>query len=227
MFKGLIIEYEKALTRRNSINNKYYDQSAHMLWIGYRTLQTDSSHVEFFRGVENPIGLKVGPKITQSEFVEILKMINPLNLKGKIMVILRFGADNVQTILKDLILSKQQNQLNFIWMCDPMHGNTFNANNFKTRSVEAIKKVESINYLKFDLSHKCFSLSALTITSVNANFINLKINYQEINLVQSTLKENNESLGGLHLETSPKDVTECVGGIMHIQGFYKRFGRMI
>ena len=97
-----------------------------------------------------------------------------------------------------------------------MHGNTFNANNFKTRSVEAIKKVESINYLKFDLSHKFFSLSTLTITSVKANFINLKINYQEINFVQSTLKENNESLGGLHLETSPKDVTECVGGIMHI-----------
>lgn len=171
--EGLLLEYESALTKK--FNEKYYNLSGHFVWIGERTRNVEQGHVKFFGGLENPVGVKVGGVKTEEEFVALHQSLNPKNETGKLVVITRCGAKKVTEILQKLIEIKQKNKLNFIWVCDPMHGNTFTKNGFKTREYSTL--------------------------------------LEEILLVEQELRKSGERLGGVHLESTPDDVTECLGGL--------------
>ncbi|MGB4268086.1 MAG: 3-deoxy-7-phosphoheptulonate synthase class II [Spirochaetota bacterium] len=121
--EALVLEYEEAMTRIDTTTNTWYDTSAHMLWIGKRTLYPDSAHVEFLRGVNNPIGIKVGPDYSINDIDTIIQKLNPDNTEGKICVICRFGIDNIKK-LHHLSKHIKNNNYNVVWICDPMHGNT-------------------------------------------------------------------------------------------------------
>lgn len=143
--EGLILEYETALTRLDVDSNKFYNLGAHFLWIGERTRQLDGAHIEYFRGIANPIGLKVGPSVTGDELVRVCRVLNPSNEVGKLCLITRLGADCVRRLLPPLIAAVRDASLEVIWICDPMHGNTHSARVdgasaavFKTRSFDAI-----------------------------------------------------------------------------------------
>lgn len=132
--EGLLLPYEESLTRKSSISGKYYNLGAHILWIGERTRNIDMAHVEYFRGIENPIQIKIGPNISTKELIDLLNILNPKNEIGKVCLITRLGVSNVKNILPELIKIVKENKKNVIWMCDPMHGNTVNTkNNLKTR----------------------------------------------------------------------------------------------
>merc|ERR1719461_2057148 len=120
--EGLILDFESALTR--NVQGKWYNTSAHFCWIGDRTRQLDHAHVEYFRGLENPIGIKVGPSSDPKELVEVLKVVNPDNLVGKVVLITRLGAEKVRKLLPPVIQAVCDAKLNVVWQCDPMHGNT-------------------------------------------------------------------------------------------------------
>ena len=117
-----------------------------MLWIGERTRQLNGGHIEFFRGIENPIGVKISTKITKPEFIDLVKTLNPLNKHGKLVIIVRAGEDKVSDLLDTLIDIKKTNKLNFLFMSDPMHGNTFEAkaSKLKTRDINKIQGELSI-----------------------------------------------------------------------------------
>ena len=137
--EALILEYESALTRRDSLTGDFYDCSAHMLWIGERTRQLDGAHVEFLRGVKNPIGVKIGPKITLDEVLGLCDQLNPQNEPGQITLICRFGHNQIADALPSLLRGVTQEGRIVIWSCDPMHGNTYEApNGVKTRSMNHI-----------------------------------------------------------------------------------------
>ena len=137
--EALILEYEQALTRKDSITGDWYDCSAHMLWIGDRTRQLEGAHVEFFRGVKNPLGIKIGPKHDLDTIRKILDVLNPKNEWGRISLITRFGAGKVEHFLPELIKAIQKDGRNILWSCDPMHGNTYTSSTlFKTRKFEDI-----------------------------------------------------------------------------------------
>ncbi len=139
--EALLLNYEQALTRRDSITEHWYNCSAHMLWIGDRTRQLDGAHVEFLRGVENPIGMKVGPTMKPDELIEIIDTLNPQNLPGRLTLISRMGADNITEMLPPLVRKVKEEGRNVVWSSDPMHGNTIKASSgYKTRSVESILK---------------------------------------------------------------------------------------
>ena len=178
--EALLLPYEEALTRIDSTNGKWYDVSAHMLWIGDRTRQLDGSHVEFVRGLGNPIGIKVGPSVEIEELLKIIDIINPDNDSGKITLICRMGAEKIQSILPKVISKIEQEGKNIVWACDPMHGNTVKASNgFKTRSLtNIIFEIEKF----FQINHSEGSYP-----------------------------------GGIHLEMTGQDVTECIGGVQEIK----------
>ena len=134
--EGLLLNYEEAMTRKE--NGKYYNAGAHMLWIGERTRKIDSAHVEYFRGVENPIGIKFGPSSDIEELAEIIKTINPENQKGKIVLIHRLGSQNCEKVLPAAIDKIKSRNLNVVWCSDPMHGNTKSIGGIKTRSFDDI-----------------------------------------------------------------------------------------
>lgn len=137
--EALLLPYEEALTRRDSLSGDWYDCSAHMLWVGDRTRQVDSGHIEFVRGIQNPIGLKAGPTLSPDELIRLIDLINPDNIPGKLNVIVRMGVDNVEKGLQPLLKAVQQEGRNVLWSCDPMHGNTYKAGNgYKTREVSKI-----------------------------------------------------------------------------------------
>ena len=137
--EALLLGYEQALTRLDSTSGDYYDTSAHMLWIGDRTRQTDGAHVEFLSGVKNPIGLKCGPSLEPDELLTLLDKLNPENEAGRITLIARFGHDNVENHLPGLIRKVESEDRKVVWSCDPMHGNTIKASNgYKTRPVDRI-----------------------------------------------------------------------------------------
>jgi 3-deoxy-7-phosphoheptulonate synthase len=173
--EALILPYEQALTRRDSLTGLWYDCSAHMLWIGDRTRQLDGAHVEFLRGVSNPIGLKVGPSVSRDELLALVDVLNPENIPGRLTLISRMGHAKVQDLLAPLVESLRDEGRRVLWTCDPMHGNTFKtAGGQKTR--------------RFD-----------DILSEVASFFKV-----------------HESLGtwpgGLHIELTGDNVTECLGG---------------
>ena len=168
--EALLLHYEEGLTRK--ISNKYYNLSTHMPWLGYRTNFKNSAHVNYLQGIENPIGIKLGHEMNIGYFFETLKYLNPNNNKGKIIVICRFGVNNLH-LLKDFIKQKVNMKYNFLWMLDPMHGN-----NIKTKENIKTRKIEDI--------------------------------IQEIKIFNEILSEYNEYFAGVHLETTPLDVTECL-----------------
>ena len=139
--EALLLPFEEAMTRINSTTGEYHDTSAHFVWIGDRTRQPDGAHVEFCRGIKNPIGLKCGPTLKPDELIKLCNILNPENEPGRITLISRFGANNVEKFLPKLIRSVKKEGLKVIWSCDPMHGNTIKAaTGFKTRTFDSVLK---------------------------------------------------------------------------------------
>ncbi len=173
--EALLLHYEEALTRRDSITGKWYDCSAHMLWIGDRTRQIDGAHVEFLRGIDNPIGIKAGPSITPDELLKLIDILNPLNEPGRLNVIVRMGADKLKEKFPPLLRAVEREGKKVLWSSDPMHGNTIKtSNNYKTRVFDnVLEEVKS---------------------------------FFEIHKAEGTYA------GGIHLEMTGKEVTECIGG---------------
>ena len=137
--EALLLNYEQALTRTDSLTGRCYDCSAHMVWIGERTRQLDHAHIEFFRGIENPVGVKVGPGMDGDELIRLIDALNPDNEAGRLTLITRMGADNLDDKLPALVRRVQQEGRQVLWSSDPMHGNTVKASNgLKTRKFDAI-----------------------------------------------------------------------------------------
>ena len=173
--EALLLPYEQALTRVDSTSGDWYACSAHFLWIGDRTRQPDGAHVEFLRGVKNPVGIKVGPTTTAADLLRLIETLNPADEPGRITLISRMGAEKVLTALPPLLRAVQAEGRRVLWICDPMHGNTVStAAKIKTRFFDAIlKEVQGF----FDV-HAAEGSWA----------------------------------GGVHVEMTGQDVTECVGG---------------
>lgn len=171
----LLLNYEEALTRNDSVSGNTYDCSSHLVWLGERTRQLDSAHVEFLRGIKNPIGIKLSDKVSPGELVELIKILNPSNIHGRIVLITRMGSTKLKEKLPDLIRAVQNLAYNVVWCCDPMHANTY-----KTESGIKTRKFNDILYevINFFLIHKRMGSFP----------------------------------GGIHLELTPDNVTECVGG---------------
>jgi 3-deoxy-7-phosphoheptulonate synthase len=178
--EALLLNYEQALTREDSFNGGWYDCSAHMLWIGERTRGLDEAHVEYMRGIENPVGIKIGPSVEEDYLIDLLNTLNPDNELGRVTLITRMGSDNIVKKLPSLIKKIKKSKKNVIWSCDPMHANTFKSSTgYKTRSFDKIlNEIESF----------------------------FKVHHQE-----------NSFPGGIHLEITGLDVTECIGGSQKIK----------
>ncbi|MFM9131492.1 MAG: class II 3-deoxy-7-phosphoheptulonate synthase [Actinomycetota bacterium] len=173
--EALILGYEEALTRQDSLTGEWYDCSAHMLWIGERTRQLDGAHVEFLRGVGNPIGCKIGPSASPEWVIELCEKLNPAQIPGRLTLISRMGAGKVEDALRPLLRAVRDSGHPVVWACDPMHGNTVTApNGRKTRGFE-------------------------DIVAEIAGFVRA---------------HNAEGTwpGGIHVELTGDDVTECTGG---------------
>ena len=137
--EALLLGYEEALTRTDSLTGEWYDCSAHMLWIGDRTRQADNAQVEFLRGIRNPIGLKIGPTIEADELLRIIDTLNPANVPGRLTLISRMGSDAVISKLAPLVRRVEREGRRVVWSCDPMHANTVTSSNgYKTRHVDRI-----------------------------------------------------------------------------------------
>jgi 3-deoxy-7-phosphoheptulonate synthase len=137
--EALLLGYEEALTRVDSTTGEWYDTSAHMVWIGDRTRQADGAHVEFCRGIRNPIGLKCGPSLAVDDLLRLIDILNPTNEPGRLTLIARFGSDKVRDGLPKLVRAVNQAGRAVVWSSDPMHGNTLKTNSgFKTRPFERV-----------------------------------------------------------------------------------------
>jgi 3-deoxy-7-phosphoheptulonate synthase len=173
--EALLLGYEQALTRIDSTSGDWYATSGHFLWIGDRTRQRDHAHVDYLRGIKNPIGVKIGPSLEPDELIKLIDLLNPANEPGRLTLICRFGADKVAKHLPALICAVEREGKIVVWCCDPMHGNTIKASGgYKTRPFDLIlKEVEAF----FDV-HRSEGTHA----------------------------------GGIHVEMTGQNVTECVGG---------------
>ncbi len=136
--EALLLGYEEAMTRTDSTSGDHYATSGHMLWIGDRTRQPDHGHVEYFRGIKNPIGLKCGPSMTADGLLELCDILNPENEAGRLTLINRFGHEKVGEHLPDLIRAVEREGKKVVWSCDPMHGNTISAGGYKTRPFDYV-----------------------------------------------------------------------------------------
>ena len=137
--EALHLAYEQAMTRVDSTTGDWYDTSAHMLWIGDRTRQPDGAHVEFMRGIRNPIGLKCGPSLDPEELLRLIDILNPQNIPGRLTLIARFGADKVAEKLPAMVRAVKREGKKVVWSSDPMHGNTIKLQSgYKTRPVERV-----------------------------------------------------------------------------------------
>ncbi|MGK0372701.1 MAG: 3-deoxy-7-phosphoheptulonate synthase, partial [Glaciecola sp.] len=135
--EALLLNYEQALTRIDTLTGKPYNCSAHMLWIGERTRQLDHAHVEFFRGINNPIGVKIGPTMQEDELIRLIDALNPNNIPGRLTLITRMGADKLGKNLPRLLRRVKQEGRHVVWSSDPMHGNTIKASSgYKTRNFD-------------------------------------------------------------------------------------------
>ena len=173
--EGLHLLYEQAQTRFIARQNRWYNLSTHMPWIGMRTAQIDGAHVEFFRGISNPIGIKIGAAMDDQWLQELVTRLNPQNQPGRLTLIHRFGVKDVERMLPRVIEAVRRTGHTVLWCCDPMHGNTeTSTGGFKTRRFESILK-------ELDLSFRIHT-------------------------------ELGSYLGGVHIELTGEDVTECTGG---------------
>src|ERR1041385_4084825 len=175
--EGLLLGFEQALTREDSTlpPGNWYSTSGHMVWIGDRTRQYDHAHVEFFRGIKNPIGMKCGPSLKADDLVRLIDILNPENEAGRLTLICRFGADKAGDHLPALVRAVQREGRAVVWSCDPMHGNTITAESgYKTRPFDRI--------------------------------------LQEVKTFFAVHAAEGSHGGGVHLEMTGKDVTECTGG---------------
>lgn len=137
--EALLLNYEECMTRRDSLTGKWYDTSAHMLWIGDRTRKIDEAHVEYMRGIHNPIGLKCGPTSNPDELLAVIEKLNPSNDAGRLVLIARMGHDKVEQLLPPLVRAVKSSGARVIWSCDPMHGNTIKSSTgYKTRPFDSI-----------------------------------------------------------------------------------------
>jgi 3-deoxy-7-phosphoheptulonate synthase len=173
--EALLLGYEQAMTRVDSTSGDWYCTSGHMLWIGDRTRQADHAHVEFCRGIKNPLGLKCGPTSKVDELLTLIDILNPENEPGRLTLICRLGADKVGDLLPPMVRAVEREGRKVVWSCDPMHGNTItSASGYKTRPFEQIlKEVRS---------------------------------FFQVHAAEGT------HAGGVHLEMTGQNVTECTGG---------------
>ncbi len=173
--EGLLLDYEEPLTRRDSLTGDWYDCSAHMLWIGERTRQPDGAHVEFFSGVHNPVGVKLGPAAAPEDVLELCERLNPTRVPGRLTLITRMGAERAADLLPPLVRAVRDSGHPVVWVCDPMHANTITtASGRKTRRFDDV------------------------MTEIETFF--------------SVHREEGAWPGGVHLEFTGDDVTECIGG---------------
>jgi len=155
--EALLLNYEEALTRVDSFTGDWYNTAAHMLWIGDRTRELNGAHIEYFRGIQNPIGCKVGPTMKPDELIELIKILNPNNEEGKLNLIVRMGANKIEQYFPPLLQAVKEAGLNVVWTIDPMHGNVQKSSTgFKTRDFDNIlSEVKS-----FLMIHKKFNTVA-------------------------------------------------------------------
>ncbi|MDB9762279.1 3-deoxy-7-phosphoheptulonate synthase class II [Alphaproteobacteria bacterium] len=178
--EALLLSYEQSLTRVDSLTGKYYDCSSHMLWIGERTRSLNEAHIEFMRGIGNPIGVKIGPTTSAEDIIKLIAKLNPENEAGKLTLISRMGKDKIGNILPNLVRKVDSEGMKVVWSCDPMHGNTFKAQTgYKTRAFDNIM-IEVEQFFQIHRSEGTYA-------------------------------------GGIHLEMTGQDVTECVGGAQEIK----------
>jgi 3-deoxy-7-phosphoheptulonate synthase len=177
--EALLLPYEQALTRQDSLTGRWYDTSAHMLWIGDRTRFEGSAHVEFLRGVGNPIGMKCGPSLEPDALLRMLDTLNPAREPGRMTLIARFGHDKVEAGLPKLVRAVKAEGHPVVWSCDPMHGNVIKAESgYKTRPFDRI------------------------LSEVKGFF--------------AVHRAEGTHAGGIHVEMTGQDVTECTGGAVAI-----------
>ena len=178
--EALILGYEEALTRQDSLTGQWYDCSAHMLWIGERTRNLDGAHVEFLRGVNNPLGCKLGPDANGKDVISLCETLNPEKIPGRLTLISRMGAETVSEKLPSILETVNAAEHPVVWVCDPMHGNTFSTENgHKTRHFDDVLK--------------------------------------EITGFFEAHKKVGTYPGGVHLELTGDDVTECLGGGVQLE----------
>lgn len=176
--EALLLPYEEALTRVDSLSGEIYDCSAHMLWIGERTRALDEAHVHFLSGVKNPLGVKIGPSASADDIIALANVLNPNNEEGRLNIIIRMGADKIINNLPKIFSKLKSEGLNLVYSIDPMHGNTVKAGNFKTREFDKIMQ-EVRSFFEIAISEEVYP-------------------------------------GGVHLEMTGKDVTECTGGASNV-----------
>jgi 3-deoxy-7-phosphoheptulonate synthase len=154
--EALLLGFEEAMTRVDSTSGDWYDTSAHMLWIGHRTRQVDHAHVEFCKGIRNPLGIKCGPGMETDELVRLIEALNPKDEAGRITLIARFGSEGVKEGLPPLVRAVKKSGRNVVWSCDPMHGNTLKTDSgFKTRPVDRILS-EVRQFIEIVSSEGCY-----------------------------------------------------------------------
>jgi 3-deoxy-7-phosphoheptulonate synthase len=177
--EALILGYEEAMTRKDSLTGEWYDCSGHMLWAGERTRQVAGAHIEFLSGIRNPVAVKLGPATTDNELVEVCDRLNPRREPGRLTLIPRLGADKVEVILPRMVNTVRDSGHPVVWVCDPMHANTFTTGSgVKTRRFENI------------------------LAEIKGFFA--------VHRAEGTVP------GGVHLELTPEDVTECLGGVEQV-----------
>mmetsp|Transcript_892 Transcript_892/g.2124 ORF Transcript_892/g.2124 Transcript_892/m.2124 type:complete len:501 (-) Transcript_892:159-1661(-) len=175
----LLLPYEQALTREDSTTGRFYDCAAHMLWVGERTRQLDGAHLEFIRGIGNPVGVKISDKCTPEELINIIDTMNPQNIPGRLTIVVRMGAEKLRKNLPGLIRAVQREGKSVLWISDPVHGNTRKTENgYKTRDFDKIRA--------------------------------------ELRAFFDVHDEMGSHPGGVHLEMTGEDVTECVGGLSDV-----------
>ncbi len=173
--EALLLGYEQAMTRLDSTSGDFYATSGHFIWVGDRTRQLDGAHIEYARGIRNPIGLKCGPSLKPDELIKLIDALDPLAEPGRLTLICRFGADKAEACLPPLLRAVKREGRKVLWSCDPMHGNTIKAaTGYKTRPLERI--------------------------------------VSEIKTFFAVHRAEGTYAGGVHLEMTGKNVTECTGG---------------
>lgn len=177
--EALLLPYEEAMTREDSLTGDWYDTSAHMLWIGARTHQKENAQIEFARGIKNPLGLKCSPALEPDELLRLIDVLNPENIPGRLTLIARMGHQQVEEKLTPLVRAIKKEGRSVVWSCDPMHGNTLTSSTgYKTRPFDHIMK--------------------------------------EVRDFFAVHKTEDTHPGGVHIEMTGQDVTECVGGAEEI-----------